>query len=257
MKIVTWNVNGIRAAERNGLLTWVAQEQPDVLCLQEIKAEPGQLSEDLTAPAGYQTIWHPATAKKGYSGTAVWTKVAPQSVEIGIGNPEIDGEGRVIVVHFADFTLFNIYFPNGSRDLSRVPFKLAFYELLLERFDALHAAGRKLVVCGDYNTCHERIDLANPTANSKATGFLPEEREWITKYLAHGFQDVYRDRNPEQKGAYSWWSYRPGVREKNIGWRLDYFLVSTGLVPAVSDVVHRPEVLGSDHCPVVLELAAS
>ncbi len=257
MKIATWNVNGIRACEQKGLLDWVAKEQPDVICFQEVRAEVSQLSAALTAPKGYTPVWHHATSKKGYSGVACWTKTKPDAVQVGCGNPEIDAEGRVIALTFGDVVLYNIYFPNGSRDLSRVPFKLAFYEYMLEQFDALHAQGKRLIVCGDYNTAHERIDLANPTANAKTTGFLLEEREWVTKYLDHGFRDIFRDRNPEMKGAYSWWSNRPGVREKNVGWRIDYFLVSTALTASVTDVYHRPEVLGSDHCPVILEISSS
>jgi exodeoxyribonuclease-3 len=257
VKIASWNVNGIRACEQKGLLDWVKSEDPDVVCFQEVRAEPAQMSEAVVRPEGYEAIWHHATSKKGYSGVGVWTKAKPESVQIGCGNPEIDREGRVIAVTYKDFVLYNIYFPNGSRDLSRVPFKLAFYDYMLEQFDALHAQGKNLIVCGDYNTAHERIDLANPTANNKTTGFLPEEREWVTKYLAHGFRDVFRDRNPDLKGAYTWWSNRPGVREKNVGWRIDYFLVSAGLIPAVGDVSHRPEILGSDHCPVILEIISA
>lgn len=257
MKLVTWNVNGLRAAERNGMMDWFHAFEPDVIGLQEVKAELNQLPPTVTELPGYETHWHHATKKKGYSGVALWTKPKPQAVTIGCGNPEIDCEGRVIRADYRDFTLFTIYFPNGSRDHSRVPYKLAFYEYLLAQFDELHERGRQLVVCGDFNTAHQRIDLANPTSNAKTTGFLPEERAWVDTYLAHGFRDVYRDRNPEQTGAYTWWSYRPGVRERNIGWRIDYFLVSASFVPAVKDVYHLPEVMGSDHCPVVLELDAN
>lgn len=254
MKIVTWNVNGLRACERNGFSSWVYSFQPDILCLQEVKAEPNQLDVGLSHPQGFQAHWHPATSKKGYSGVALWTGPEPMSVKLGVGMPEFDQEGRVIQADYGDFVLFNIYFPNGSRDHSRVPFKLAFYQRLLVLFDRLHTEGRQLIVTGDFNTAHQEIDLANPRSNQKTTGFLPEERGWVDRYLAHGFVDVFRQRNPHTRGAYTWWSYRPGVREKNIGWRIDYFLVSEALASRIKDVYHLPDVKGSDHCPVVLEI---
>lgn len=254
MKIVTWNVNGIRACERQGLVEWYRAYQPDVLCFQEVRAEPHQLSEAVCAPeAGCVASWHPAE-KKGYSGVGAWIKREPAEIQLGLGRPDFDSEGRVQVLRYPGFTLFNVYFPNGSRDLSRVPFKLAFYDALLERIRAMHAQGERVIVCGDFNTAHQAIDLANPKANQKTTGFLLEERVKVDEYLASGLRDVFRDRHPGEAGHYTWWSNRPGVRERNIGWRIDYFLVSEALVPHVRAVGILPEVRGSDHCPVVLEL---
>ncbi len=252
VKLVTWNVNGLRACEQKGFSEWVGGFKPDVLCMQEIKAEPDQLSASLRDPSGYQPTWHPAE-KKGYSGVATWSN-RPGTTQIGLGIPEYDREGRAIFHAFDDFTLVNVYFPNGQRDLGRVPFKLAFYDALLKQLQERRAAGENLIICGDWNTSHQPIDLANPGPNSKCTGFLPEERAVIDRWLADGFRDVFRERHPGEKGHYTWWSYRPGVREKNIGWRLDYFLVSDGFADRVKDAYHLPTVLGSDHCPVVLEL---
>lgn len=253
MKLVTWNVNGLRACEQKGFSPWLESFKPDVLCMQEIKAEPDQLAASLRDPAGYTPTWHPAE-KKGYSGVATWSN-RPGTVKVGLGIPEYDREGRVVFHRFDDFTLVNVYFPNGQRDLGRVPFKLAFYDALLKQLLERRAAGENLIVCGDWNTSHEPLDLANPGPNSKCTGFLPEERAEITRWLSSGFRDVFRERHPGEKGHYTWWSYRPGVREKNIGWRLDYFLISDGFIHRVKDVYHLPDVMGSDHCPVVLELA--
>lgn len=254
MKIVTWNVNGIRACERQGLVEWYRDYQPDVLCFQEVRAEPHQLSAAVCEPeAGCTVSWHPAE-KKGYSGVGAWIRRAPEEIRLGMGLAEFDSEGRVQVLRFKGFTLFNVYFPNGSRDLSRVPYKLSFYDALLAQIKELHARGEHVIVCGDFNTAHQPIDLANPKANQKTTGFLPEERVKVDEYLAAGLKDVFRDRHPGEAGHYTWWSNRPGVRERNIGWRIDYFLVSEALVPHVTAAYILPEVKGSDHCPVVLEV---
>jgi exodeoxyribonuclease-3 len=201
---------------------------------------------------GYHAHWN-AAQKKGYSGVSTWCKEPAPAVH-GLAREEFDGEGRVIVTEHDGFALYNIYFPNGSRDHSRVPFKLAFYEHLMATLAARLARGDKLVVGGDFNTAHQEIDLANPRANTKTTGFLPEEREVLQRFLDLGFHDVFRERHPGEKGHYSWWSNRPGVREKNVGWRIDYFLVSHNLLDRVTDARILPEVLGSDHCPVALTL---
>lgn len=254
MRIVSWNVNGLRACERNGFSPWLATARPDVLCLQEVRAERHQLPEHCAEPPGYHTVWN-AAEKKGYSGVATWSASEPAEHGLGLGHAEFDTEGRVIVTRHGDVRLYNIYFPNGSRDHSRVPFKLAFYEALMRQLAERLAAGEQIVVGGDFNTAHTEIDLANPRANVTTTGFLPEEREVLQRFIDLGFKDVFRDRHPGEKGHYSWWSNRPGVRERNIGWRIDYFLVSANLAGAVKDARYLPEVLGSDHCPVLLELA--
>jgi exodeoxyribonuclease-3 len=254
MRIATWNVNGLRACERNGFNAWLAEEAPDIVCLQEVRAERAQLSPACAEPAGYDAAFNACRVKKGYSGVATWSRVTPEAVRTELGVPAFDDEGRLIVSRHPGFTLYNAYYPNGGRDLARVPFKLAFYETLMAELRERLAAGEPIILCGDFNTAHTELDLANPRANVGTTGFLPEEREVLGRLLDLGFVDVFRERHPGEKGHYTWWSNRPGVREKNIGWRIDYFLVSADLVSCVRDVRHQPGVLGSDHCPVVLEL---
>jgi len=257
MKIVTWNVNGLRAAARKGALDWIRGQEADAICLQEIKTRPEQLDpEQAAALAGFNAYWNPAQ-RPGYSGVLTLTSRPPLEARLGLGIPEFDGEGRVVVTRHAyregSLLLFNIYFPNGQRDHGRLTFKLDFYSRLLELSDALHAAGEQIVICGDFNTAHCEIDLRNPKANANTSGFLPVEREWISRYLEHGFVDAYRALYPDRV-EYTWWTYRMGARERNIGWRLDYYLVSAGLMPCVRDVVICADVLGSDHCPVTLYL---
>jgi exodeoxyribonuclease-3 len=252
MKITTWNVNGIRAAIDKGLLTWISETQPDVLCLQEIKARPEQLKDEHRNVDGYQIIWNPAM-RPGYSGVATLLRVPAVKTETGMNEPRFDQEGRAIATHFEDFILFNIYFPNGQRDLARLTYKLDFYAHLLALCDALHKEGKKIIITGDFNTAHQEIDLANPAENSQNSGFLPEERLWIDHYLDHGFKDVYRELYPDRV-QYTWWTYRFNARLRNIGWRLDYFLVSDDLVSRVEDVIIDDQVAGSDHCPVTLLL---
>ncbi len=191
MKIYSWNVNGIRAAARKGFNDWLGKTSPDILCLQETKAHREQLDSDLTKPDGYTSYWNSAE-KKGYSGVVTYSRTEPRSVKYGLGMEEFDGEGRVIETEYDDFVLFNIYFPNGKRDLSRVEYKLAFSDAVLDRCEKLKAQGKNLIICGDYNTAHKEIDLRYPKANQKTTGFLPEERAWIDKFIAHGYVDTLR-----------------------------------------------------------------
>lgn len=253
MRITTWNVNGLRAVMRKEAWDWVSSYDPDVVCLQEIKARPDQLTEaQLAVFDPYQAAWNPAE-RPGYSGTLTLVKDIAHTASLGMGVEEFDGEGRVIQTHFEDFTLFNIYFPNGGRDHKRVPFKLDFYAALLDLCDEMHAQGKQIIICGDVNTAHQEIDLKNPKSNQKTTGFLPEERAWVSKYLEHGFVDAFRQLYPE-KEQYTWWTYVSNARARNVGWRIDYFLVSEGLMPRVEDVITHDEVMGSDHCPVTLVL---
>jgi len=255
MKITTWNVNGLRAALGKGILTWVSEYQPDVLCLQEVRSKPSQIetSYKISLEATFSHItWNPAS-RPGYSGVATLARLTPSKVNFGLQVTEFDGEGRVICTRYPGFLLFNIYFPNGGHDLSRVPFKLDFYARLLELCDKLHQLGQQVILCGDFNTAHREIDLRNPKENESVSGFLPEERAWIDRYLAHGFVDVYRSLYPERV-QYTWWTYRFNARARDIGWRLDYFLVSEGLMNQVKDVVIHDDVPGSDHCPVTLQL---
>ncbi len=253
LRITSWNVNGLRAALKKGAAAWWQAEAPDVLCLQEVRAFPDQLPDDVRrALESDFAIWYPAE-RPGYSGVATFSRLEPLKVVRGLGEPRFDVEGRVIETRFPAFTLFNVYFPNGGRDHSRVPYKLDFFARLLEICDARRAAGEQVIVCGDFNIAHREIDLANPRENVNTTGFLPAERLWIDRYLKRGFVDAYRALYPERV-QYTWWTYRFRARQRNIGWRIDYFLVSQGLMPLVRDVVVHHDVQGSDHCPVSLEL---
>lgn len=252
MKITTWNVNGYRAVLRKNALDWVPDVDPDVLCLQEIKVQLDQISDEEARIDGYQSVWNPAE-RKGYSGVATFYKQEPLAAENGFGLEEFDVEGRVIRTRFEDFYLYNIYFPNGGQGNLRVPFKLEFYQELLNICDEHHNSGEQVIITGDFNTAHNEIDLANPKSNEKNTGFLPEERAWIDKYLEHNFVDAFRELYPERV-AYTWWTYRFNARANNVGWRLDYFLVSKELMGRVEDVLIHDEIMGSDHCPVSLVL---
>lgn len=252
MKIITWNVNGIRAALKKDSLDWAWDQAPDLLCLQEVKARPDQLSADQLSALRLPHIWNPAE-KPGYSGVATFHKKPPLDFQMGMGAPKFDVEGRVISTLHAGFRLFNIYFPNGQRGQDRVGFKLEFYARLLEVCDELHAKGEKLIITGDFNTAHMPIDLKNAKPNEKTSGFLPEERAWVQKFLDHGFVDIYRRLYPERV-QYTWWTYISNARERGVGWRIDYFLVSEALVDRVKDVIIHENVLGSDHCPVELIL---
>jgi exodeoxyribonuclease-3 len=250
VKITTWNVNGYRAILRKDALTWIKDVDPDVLCLQETKLQLDQISDDEATLEGYEGVWNSAE-RKGYSGVATFHKNKPIELKKGIGFDKFDNEGRVILSKFEDFYLYNIYFPNGGQGNKRVPYKLEFYEKLLEICDELHQNGESIIITGDFNTAHNEIDLANPKSNEKNTGFLPEEREWIDKYLAHGFVDAFRELYPERV-EYTWWTYRFNARKNNVGWRLDYFLVSESLMDRVEDVIINGDIMGSDHCPVSL-----
>lgn len=251
MKLVSWNVNGLRAAIRNGFSEWFEKEGADLVCLQEIKCIPDQIEEGALSPK-YHSFWHSAE-KAGYSGVAIFAKKEPLSLSQGLGVPEIDREGRVLVAEYSDFTLINAYFPNSQRDHARLPYKLSFCKKMKAYTDMLKAQGKNVILCGDLNIAHKEIDLKNPKSNEKNAGFLPEERAWMDEYLASGYVDTFRKFNPDP-GHYSWWSYRPGVREKNIGWRLDYFVTNEENQDRLKRAEIHPHIRGSDHCPVFLEL---
>ena len=254
-RLFSWNVNGIRACGRKGFLDWLATVQPNILGLQETRALPEQLEEELRQPDGYQVSFHPAE-RKGYSGVALYTKNEPQSISLGgLDEPRFDDEGRLIIADYGDFLFYTGYFPNGGSDLSRVPFKLEFSEAVLQHAEAQRKAGRSIVICGDLNTAHEEIDLANPKSNQKNTGFLPEERAWLSRLIDHGYIDIFRHLHPGEEGRYTWWSNRAGVRERNVGWRIDYFFISPDLEDRVVAARIHSDVMGSDHCPIELELA--
>ncbi|MCY4526504.1 MAG: exodeoxyribonuclease III [Anaerolineaceae bacterium] len=255
LKLYSWNVNGVRAAQRKGFLDWLHSEQPDILGLSETKAAPEQLDDALRRPDGYHAC-RASAEPKGYCGTALRSRGEPRRVEPGLGIEAYDVEGRTIVADYDDFVLINAYFPNGGKKPQhpRLDYKMRYYADFLRYCEALRAQGRSVIFCGDVNTSHQPIDLARPKANEKNTGFLPVERAWIDEVIAAGYVDVFRARNPQLEGAYSWWSMRSGARERNVGWRLDYFFISPDLLDHVVDAAIHPEVQGSDHCPVSLTL---
>ena len=250
MKIITWNVNGLRAVLGRNELKWAWEQQPDLLCLQEIKVRPEQLKDEHRDFPGYDVIWNPAK-RPGYSGVATFLRSPSLEPRLGMDAPLFDLEGRLISTLHPGFRLFNVYFPSGQRGRERVDYKLDFYAHLLKICDRLHAVGENIIITGDFNTAHMPIDLKNPKQNQKTSGFLQEEREWVQKFLDHGFVDAYRHLYPGRV-QYTWWTYRLSARQRGIGWRLDYFLVSQALVPRVNDVIIHEEVPGSDHCPVEL-----
>jgi exodeoxyribonuclease-3 len=252
MRLISWNVNGIRAVSKKGFSEWFAAESPDILCLQETKAHPEQLDETLLHPAGYHSYWSSAE-KKGYSGVVTYTKQEPLSVQYGFGIPRFDSEGRIVITEFKEFTLLNIYFPNGKKDDIRLQYKMDFYAATLDHCTKLRKAGKKVIICGDVNTAHKEIDLARPKENSDTSGFLPIERAWIDEFLAAGYIDTLRQIT-DQPELYSWWDYKTGARERNTGWRIDYFYISEDLKQKLKDAFILTKVYGSDHCPVGIEL---
>ena len=251
-RILSWNVNGLRAVLKKGFLNWFKKAAPDVLCLQETKVLPSQLPPEVMHGTGYHFFLNPAK-RPGYSGVATFTREKPISVTQGFGIPKFDDEGRVLETEYKNFTLFNIYFPNGKMGPERLKYKMDFYGEALKVFTKLRKKGRKLVICGDVNTAHKEMDLARPKENEKISGFLPEERAWMDKLVAHGFLDSFRIFQKEG-GHYSWWDMRTGARERNIGWRIDYHFISEDLKSQLKEAFILPEVTGSDHCPVGIAL---
>ena len=252
MRLLSWNVNGIRAAERKGFVDWFNEISPDVLSLQETKAHKEQLSEQLTTVPGYHTYFSSAE-RKGYSGVATYTRLEPAKVDFGFGIDKFDNEGRILQLDYDEFILFNIYFPNGKSRTERLEYKMDFYEAFLKHIDKLHSEGRNIVICGDVNTAHKPIDLARPKENEKISGFLPMEREWMDRWVENGFVDTLRMFN-EESGQYSWWDNRGGARARNVGGRIDYFFVNEEFKDKVSTGFIMPEVMGSDHCPIGIDL---
>ncbi|NDJ75986.1 MAG: exodeoxyribonuclease III [Chloroflexi bacterium] len=254
MKLYNWNVNGIRAAQKKGFLDWFAAVDADIVCLQETKASPDQLDDELRQPVGYYSFWAVAE-KKGYSGVVLYSKLEPNNVQIGLGIAEYDSEGRTIVAEYDDFVLLTAYFPNGSRDHSRVPFKLAYYDAFLAYCNDVRGTGKSVIFCGDVNTAHKEIDLARPKENRKTTGFLPEECAWLDQVVEQGYIDIFRDLNPGLESVYTWWPYWSNSRERNVGWRIDYFFITPDLRERVVTTEIHMDVMGSDHCPISLTLA--
>lgn len=252
MKLISWNVNGIRAVTKKNFYAWFDAQAADVVCLQETKANPDQLDEQQLHPLGYHSYF--ASAKKpGYSGVAIYAKKEPLDVREGLGHSEFDDEGRVVQATFKDFTLINAYFPNSQPEGARLGYKLAFCKAMLEHCESLRKQGKNIVLCGDYNIAHKEIDLKNPKTNEKNPGYLPEERAWMDDYTNHGYVDAFRKFEPGPN-HYTWWSYRPGVRERNVGWRIDYFSTNPEFADKLKGCIHQTQTMGSDHCPVELVL---
>ena len=252
MKLVSWNVNGIRAIEKKGFHESLKELNPDVLALQEIKAEVGQLEESLTNIDGYTSYWHSAV-KKGYSGVSLYCRNKPINVYYGLGNKEFDCEGRVIVAEYEKFYLINCYFPNAQEKIKRINYRLGFGSALLEYIQQLDQS-KAIIICGDYNVAHNEIDLANPKANVGKPGFSNEERGWFNEFLSTGFVDTFRAFYPSKPDEYSWWSYRTNARARNVGWRIDYFCIDKNSLNMVKDAIIYNKFLGSDHCPVAIQL---
>ena len=254
MKIISYNVNGIRAAINKEFFAWLQATDADVVCLQEIKATPDQIIDIvILEQLGYKHYWYPAE-KKGYSGTAIFSKIEPEHVEYGCGIEEYDREGRVIRADFKDFSVMSCYFPSGSSGDERQLFKYKFLEDFYTYIETLKLQIPRLVISGDYNICHKPIDIHNPKSNANSSGFLPEERAWMESFINSGFVDTFRHFNQDPH-QYTWWSYRAGARAKNLGWRIDYHLVSKDLEPNLKRAAILPEAKHSDHCPILLELS--
>jgi exodeoxyribonuclease-3 len=253
MKIYSWNVNGIRAIAKKGFIQWLKKENPDILCIQETKAHPDQLGFDLKNIDNYQVHFASAT-KAGYSGTATYSIPEAKKIQIGLNKKKFDQEGRTIITYYQNFVLMNIYFPNGKASEERLAYKMDYYYYLLEYLKKLKKQEKNIIITGDVNTAHQEIDLARPKANEKISGFLKEEREWIDQLLKSGFIDSYRHFYPNKTDAYTWWSLRSAARERNVGWRIDYFFVSESLKKNLQAARIHSEIMGSDHCPISIEL---
>lgn len=251
-RILSWNVNGIRAVYKKGFLDWFKEEKPDILCIQETKAHEEQLSDDLKNVEGYHSYFC-AGERKGYSGVAVYSKEEPISVKRGFGIKEFDNEGRILILEYPDFHLFNIYFPNGKAREERLKYKMDFYDVFLDYVKKLKKKGKKVVMCGDVNTAHKEIDIARPKENEKISGFLPEERAWMDKLVENGFIDTFRMFNQEPQN-YTWWDMVTRARDRNVGWRIDYFFVSDNMKSQIKNAFILSDVMGSDHCPIGIEI---
>jgi exodeoxyribonuclease-3 len=254
MDIISFNVNGIRAILKKGFKEWFENQKPDILCLQEIKAQKTQLNlKEFLNLHGYNIYWN-SGKRKGYSGVLILSKEKPEEIGLGTGIEKFDNEGRLISLKYPNFTLFNIYFPNGKSNEERLQFKLDYYDTFLELCENLRKKGEELIITGDFNTAHRDIDLANPKGNEKYSGFLPIERKWLDKLLEKGYVDTFRHFHPDEIGMYTWWTYRFNARKKNTGWRIDYFFVTEGLIDRVEKSTILTEVYGSDHAPILLRI---
>ena len=249
---LSWNVNGLRAAHKKGFLDWLSSASPEFLCLQETKAHVEQLPDEVKEISGYHSYFC-SGERKGYSGVAIYSKTEPISVEYGFGLEKFDNEGRILVADYGEFTLINIYFPNGQSSVDRLDYKMEFYDAFLSFVDRLSQDGKDVVICGDYNTAHTEIDLARPKANEKTSGFLPMERDWMDKFIGHGYLDTFRMYHKEPE-KYSYWDQITRARTRNVGWRIDYFFANTSFSKRVKEAFILADVMGSDHCPVGIQI---
>ena len=275
MKIISWNVNGLRANVRKGCFDWFLNESPDFYCIQETKSHPDQLEEGIRNPAGYYSYFDHSRGRKGYSGVAIYTKVKPSDVEYGLGISELDQEGRFLAAFYDGdsmselnkvndnifkkakidkLVILTIYFPNGGGGPDRLSFKLKYYEAFLKYINKWHKKGYEIIFCGDINTAHKEIDLARPKENETNTGFLPIERDWLTKFIESGYTDMFRYFFPDEIGKYTWWDMKTFARDRNVGWRLDYFFASKKVLQLVTKCRNLDEIFGSDHCPIELSI---
>lgn len=252
--LVSWNVNGIRACHKNGFTEWLESSKIDVVGLQEVRAEPHQIPEELSATT-WNKHWYPCERKKGYSGVGILSRLPALNVTRGIGVPDIDNEGRIIAAEFKDFWFVSAYFPNSGDEGARLNYKIHFCKEIHIWLNRLRSHGKPVVLCGDYNIAHQPIDLARPKENESTSGYLPEERAWMSEFLADGWVDTFRYQHPDEKDAYSWWSMRMRARERNVGWRIDYHCLHEKDKHLIRSTGILPGVVGSDHCPVTLELA--
>jgi exodeoxyribonuclease-3 len=252
VKVISYNVNGIRAAMNKGFVDWLINTNPDVIGLQEVKAELNQIDVSVFEDLGYEVYWYPAV-KKGYSGVAILTKIKPKSVKYGMDISKYDDEGRMIQADFGDFSFISSYFPSGTTGSVRQSFKYEFLDDVFGYMQDLKANNQNLILSGDYNICHKATDIHNPISNKNNSGFLPEERSWMDTFINSGFVDTFRHFNSEPH-HYTWWSYRSGARARNLGWRIDYHMVTEGLKNKLKRSVILPDALHSDHCPILLEL---
>lgn len=252
IKLLSWNVNGLRGVYKKGFLDWLNSASPDVLCLQEIKADLAQLPKELAQPSDYFSYWN-LGQRKGYSGVAVYTKKEPRNVEMNLGIEKFDAEGRFMRLDFSDFVLFNVYFPNGKAGPERLKFKMEFYDVFLEMIEKLRKENNRLIFVGDVNTAHNEIDIARPKENSKVSGFLPIERAWLDKVVSLKYVDTFRHMFPTTV-QYSWWDLKSRARQRNVGWRIDYVFVTNEMLNSVKSAYILSDVMGSDHCPVGIDL---
>lgn len=253
MRVITLNVNGIRSAASKGFFKWLAKQQADIVCLQETKAQEHQLPKEQFIPSGYYAYFHDAE-KKGYSGVALYTRKEPDKVIVGLGWPDVDAEARYIEARFGKLSVVSLYLPSGSSGEHRQAVKFDVLKRLVPVLKKMRKSKREYIICGDWNIAHKNIDLKNWRSNQKNSGFLPEERAWITRIIENGYVDTFRALHPDQRDAYTYWDPWRERRARNIGWRIDYVFVSQDLMPRVRRAFIQPEVMGSDHCPVGIEL---